>query len=74
MRIRVEISWVCTQSLVLSFLVASLQALAEALLPAGLMLDEVFEGIAAWTVPRLERRPDIQASRCPYFRIEVEKL
>jgi hypothetical protein len=38
------------------------------------MLDEVSKDIAAWTVPRLEGRLDIWASRCPYFKAELEKL
>jgi hypothetical protein len=32
------------------------------------MLNEVSEGIAAWTDPRLKGRPDIQASRCPVLQ------
>jgi uncharacterized protein with PIN domain len=38
------------------------------------MLDEISEGRAAQTGLRLEGRLDIQASRCPYCRIEVERL
>lgn len=54
----------------------NLQALAEALLLPGLMLDEISNGTAA---PGRVQGLDIQASRCLYCiaswsRIEVEKL